>query len=130
MKRSLFPLMLLLVSLACAGCSPNHEANVRERAGQFVDRLLQEDYTACAELTDPAFIRQHGIQGAEIRYRVIGAFAKIGNITAEKVRVGTISVDTESDSATVDINLQAGDEWKPIESQRWVLVDGEWYIAL
>ena len=129
MKRSFIPLVLLLVSLACVGCSPDHETNVRERAELFADHLLQEDYTACAELADPAFIRQHGINGAELRFRIIGAFAKIGNITREKVRVDTITVNSEADTATVNINIQSGDEWKPIDSQRWVLVDGEWYIS-
>jgi hypothetical protein len=130
MKGSVFPLTMLLALLACPGCSPNHEANVRERARQFVVLLLREDYEACAELTDPAFIRQHGVQGAALRFRIIGAFAKIGEITEEKVRIDTIAVDSEANTATVNLSVQIGDEWKPVTSQRWVRVDGNWYFAL
>jgi hypothetical protein len=129
MKHSLLMLLLLPALLALVGCGPNHEANVRERAQQFVVLLLQEDYEACAEMTDPAFIRQHGINGAKLRFMIIGAFTKVGNITEEKVSFGEITVDSETNSATVNVSIQAGDEWKPIQPLRWVLVEGEWYFA-
>ena len=129
MKHSLLALILLPALVACVGCSPNHEANVRERARQLIALLLQENYEACAELTDPAFIRQHGINGAKLRFGIIGAFAKLGNITEEKVRIDTIAVGSEADTATVNLSLQNGDEWKPIDPQRWVRVEGEWYIT-
>jgi hypothetical protein len=91
--------------------------------------LLQDDYAACAELTDPAFIQQYGLKGAEIHFRVIGAVVKIGNITQDKVRIDTVTIDSEAKSATVNISIQTGDEWKPINSQRWVRVEDQWYIA-
>jgi hypothetical protein len=129
MKNSFLPLTLLFVLLAGAGCSPNHEANVRTRAQQLIVRLLQDDYAACAELTDPAFIQQYGLKGAEVHFRVIGAVVKIGNITQDKVRIDTVTIDSEAKSATVNISIQTGDEWKPINSQRWVHVEDQWYIA-
>jgi hypothetical protein len=123
-------LTLLLLSLACAACSPNHEANVRERARQLIVHLLQEDYAACAELADPDFVRQYGLKGAEIRFRILGAFAKLGNVTEDRVKIDTITVDSEANTATVNIQVQFGEEWKPIDSQRWVRKDNEWYLAL
>jgi hypothetical protein len=129
MKKSFLPLTLLLVLLAGAGCSPNHEANVRTRAQQLIVRLLQDDYAACAELTDPAFIQQYGLKGAEFRFFAMGAVVRIGNITQDKVRIDTVTIDSEANSATVNISIQTGDEWKPINSQRWVHVEDQWYIA-
>jgi hypothetical protein len=116
MKNSFLPLTLLFVLLAGAGCSPNHEANVRTRAQQLIVHLFQEDYAACAELTDPAFIRQHGLKGAEFRFFAMGAVVRIGDITQDKVRIDTVTIDSEANSATVNISIQTGDEWKPINS--------------
>jgi hypothetical protein len=118
-----------LALLIIAGCGPRHEDVVRGRARELITLLLQENYGSCAELTDPGFIRQHGTEGAKLRFRIMGAFAKIGNITEEKVRIDAVTVDSDSKTATVGISILTGEEWKPLDPQRWVRVDGNWYVT-
>lgn len=123
----------LLVSLsivAVIGCSPNHEENIRIRAQQFAKSLVEEDYEGCVTLTDPRFLERFGAEGAKLRFRIMGAFVKLGKITADRVQVGEINVAEDAKTATVVLSIKSGEEWKPLPPQNWVFADSQWYVKL
>jgi len=55
---SFLPLIVLLLA---TGCGPPHEETIRQRAELLIGHLVDENYEACVELTDPEFVRQKGI---------------------------------------------------------------------
>ena len=57
MKRGRFLLPLLSLRLLIVGCGPPHEETIRQRAELLVGHLVDENYEACVELTDPDFVR-------------------------------------------------------------------------
>ena len=50
-----------VTAMLLSGCGPSHEEVLRERARQFAVGLVQENYEACIQLTDPRFVQQKGI---------------------------------------------------------------------
>ncbi|MDY0165727.1 MAG: hypothetical protein RBS80_04240 [Thermoguttaceae bacterium] len=126
MKPSSFaPLIVLLFA---AGCGPPHEETIRQRAELLIGHLIDENYEACVELTDPEFVRQKGTDGTQMAYRMLGAFVKLGSITRDRVRIEQITVADDAATATVGLSLRAGDTWKSIQPLKWRRVDGQWYM--
>ena len=117
-----------IVPLLVAGCGPPHEETIRQRAELLIGHLVDENYEACVELTDPDFVRQRGTDGTTMAYRLLGGFVKLGNITRDRVRIEQITVAEDAATATAELSLRAGDTWKPLKLLKWRRVDGQWYV--
>ncbi len=128
MNRCCLLLLPLGVSLLAAGCGPAHEETIRRRAELLVGHLVDENYDACVELTDPEFVRRKGIDGTKTAYRILGAFAKLGNLTRDRVKIERVSVAEDGTRATVDLSLLSGDTWRPVQPLKWRRVEGQWYV--
>jgi len=94
----------------------------------LIGHLVDENYEACVELTDPEFVRQKGIDGTKMAYRILGAFVKLGNITRDRVRIDQITVAEDAATATAELSLRIGDTRKPLKPLKWRRVDGQWYV--
>ncbi len=122
--------VLFILSLVVAGCGPPHEETIRQRAELLIGYLVEEDYEACVELTDPEFVRQRGTDGTKMAYRILGGFVKLGSITRDRVRIERITITEDAATATTDLSLRMGDTWKPLQPLKWRRVDGQWYVEL
>jgi hypothetical protein len=128
MKRGRLLLILFLLLLT-TGCGPSHEEMIRQRAELLIAHLVDEDYEACIELTDPEFVQRKGTDGTKVAYQVLGVFVKLGNITRDSVRIDQITIAEDATTATADLSLQIGDTWRPLQQPlKWQRVEGQWYM--
>ena len=127
--RHCLPLLFIL-PLLVAGCGPPHEETIHQRAELLIGHLVDEDYEACVELTDPDFVRQRGTDGTKMAYRLLGGFVKLGSITRDRVRIDQITVAEDAATATAGLSLRVGDTWKSLKPLKWRRVEGQWYVEL
>ncbi len=109
---------------------PSHEERIRPRAELLIGYLVDENYEACVEMTDPAIVRQRGVAGTKIAYQLMGAFVKLGSITRDRVRIDAITVADDAATATAGLSLRTGDIWKPLQPLKWRRVQEQWYLEL
>ncbi len=121
-------LLVAVLSLPAIGCGPSHEETILERSELLIGHLVDQNYAACVELTDPDFVRQKGTDGTQMAFRLMGVFVKLGNITHDRVRIERVTVAKDANTATADVSVLAGDTWRPLQPLKWRRVAGEWYV--
>ena len=132
MNRAITTVSLLLGITLSTGCSgPNHEAAIRQRFQQAAGHLCRKEVEACVPLVDPLFVRGQGSDAVKFRLGIIAALFNIGGLTESDVRIDKVHVAEDKKSATVDFSLRdkQTDVWKSQQSTKWVLSDGQWYLA-
>ncbi len=121
-------LSAVVLSLVAAGCGPSHEETIRQRSELLIGYLVDQDYAACVELTDPDFVRQKGTDGTQMAFRVMGVFVQLGNITHDRVRIERITVAEDATRGSAEIRVLTGSTWRALQPLKWRRVEGQWYI--
>ena len=106
-----------------------HKAAVRQRATEMVGYLTENNLDGCVALTDPAFVRQHGVNGVKIRFGLLHLAAKAGKLDAAAVQLGEVRLTPDNQRAEIDMSLRMQGEWKAQNPGRWVRVDDRWYYC-
>ncbi len=122
--------LLLLIALLLPGCGgPNHEPVVRSRFQEFARSVCQDDVESCVKLADPVYMRAQGADKVKLQLKLLTGLFKLGKVTEADVRIDQIVIAQDQKSAEVQFSLQSKGQWKAQKPSRWVLSDGQWYLA-
>jgi|GEM_PF-1728798 len=130
----IWPVILMaLLALSLTGCEKfkksKYENEIRQRFAKLSQALVDGNYDACVQFTDPAFVRAKGTEGTKILYKVIGGVVQLANLKTNDIRVDSISFSDDLQSAQVQTSHLVKGEWKPQKPYKWVHVQGQWYIS-
>lgn len=106
-----------------------HKKAVRGRAAELVGYLYENELDKCVELTDPAFVRQHGVTNVKLRFGVVYLLAKAGKYTMDDVQLGEVRLSPDNQRAEIDMQLRINGEWQYQKPGKWVRVDDQWYCS-
>jgi hypothetical protein len=109
--------------------SSYHKKAITERVTTLVDHLRNNNMQGCIDLTDPAFLRQHGDGGATVHFEILSGLIWLGKLKQEDIRVDEVTLGSDSRSAQVKVSVRTAGQWKVQTPYRWVRVDGKWYIT-
>lgn len=105
----------------------HHQKVIKERAQELIDHLAKDETAGALEMTDPGFVRQQGENLVKLRLKVLGALVRLAG--KDRLRVDQVILGPGGKTATIQLSMQQGNQWKPIDPSRWVRVDGKWYIT-
>lgn len=106
-----------------------HKETVRLRATELIGHLSQNQLDPCVAMTDPAFVRQHGVNAVKLRFGLLHILSKAGKLTPDDVQLGEIRLSPDNQRAEIEMQLRVGGQWKPQKPGRWVRVDDAWYFS-
>ncbi len=95
----------------------------------MVGYLCQDDVDSCVTLADPLYVRAQGMDKVKFQLKILAGLIKLGKLTEADVRIDEVVVANDRKSAEVRFSLRSKGEWKSQKPSRWVLSDGQWYLA-
>jgi len=128
MKKAAYAAIGLCLLVFFSGCA-NHEADIRQRAQQLIDCLCADDMDGCVSLTDPLYVRGQGSDKVKIRFKIMFALTRLGQLNTEDIRVDQVVVSEDKKTAEVSLSARKGEEWNSLPPSNWVRVDNQWYIS-
>lgn len=91
--------------------------------------VCQDDAESCLKFADPVYVRAQGAEKVKFQLKLLTGLFKLGKVTEADVRIDQIVVAENQQSAEIQFSLQSKGEWKSQKPSRWVLSDGQWYLA-
>lgn len=119
---------MLLLAASITGCGPSAEMVLRQRYDQFARHLLRGESEACVQFINPAKVRSAGTEGTKLMLGILHNMVKVTKIKEEDIRCDRVEVAADGNSALVYSSFRINGEWKPQQSGKWILVDGQWYV--
>lgn len=112
---------------ACAGLGVQKtpEEQVTSRAQARLDALLESDFKKAYKYTSPAYRESYGINNYTRRYAGASSWnkAEVSNVTCEEYRCDvSLRVSYQT--------FKAGFENTRSMQERWIKVDGDWFLYL
>ena len=107
------------------------EFYIRARFEKFCDTLLDQDWDKATAFADPVFIKRRGVDGVIMRLRLLFPFLQaIARLPQVKIKGGDVKFDPSGKAAMLTPKIWQNNQWRELPSQRWVEVDGDWYIEI
>jgi hypothetical protein len=91
--------------------------------------VCQDDVESCVKLADPVYVRAQGADKVKFQLKLLAGLFKLGKLTEADVRIDQVVIAQDKKSAEVQFSLQSKGAWKSQKPTKWVLSDGQWYLA-
>ncbi len=111
------------------------EARVKVRCSAFFDAVQKEDWVGAAAFVAPTQVMELGRKNVELRLQVVGGLiVKLGKVTRENLKIGSVEIADRGKSAYVNVEVFAREpgnsegKWHQGKPSHWILADGEWYL--
>src|SRR5690554_7236845 len=125
-KTFIASVLLMLIAGGCASVpSKNPEEQVAERAQARIDALMAGDYKKAYSFTSPGYRSAYPLVRYKARYLGAGnwTYAKAGKASCEDA-LCKVAIDIKYKS------IHAKHELPSLLNEKWILVDGVWYLYL
>lgn len=107
------------------------EYYIRARFEKLCDAILDQDWEKASAYADPVFIKRRGADGVVARMRIIFPFLQgLANLPQGKIKGGDVKIDQAGTGAILTPKAWVHDRWNELPNQRWVEVDGDWYLEI
>ncbi|MDD4872971.1 MAG: hypothetical protein PHR77_20650, partial [Kiritimatiellae bacterium] len=108
----------------------NVEKRIRKRFDELCKCIIKQDFAKASDYVNPKIVKESGAPTVKAGLMTVFSFVFIGATTDPHVKLGVDSVKLEEDglSAILVPRLWVINQWRDLEANKWVAVDGDWYI--
>jgi len=103
---------------------------ISERYIAFTEKVLAEDWDGCLGFVDTESQKRHGQGGIQTRLKIIAFVAKLGKVTREDIRVRTITLARDRQSATLVGELRSKGQWKDLSPSKMIREKDDWFMVV
>lgn len=138
MSKLVRPVALPVVLALLAGCARNPEPVVRQRAQDYTQLLLDDNFAEAVNYYDPDIVAREGRTAVTDKIKAVVGFIKgliaLGGRKPAGFEVRKVDLDSTCKQATVQVvfyttDAQGGDRREHPTDYKWVFKKNAWYTS-
>jgi hypothetical protein len=104
------------------------EKRIRQRFDELCKCVLKQDFAKATDLVNPKIVKEAGAQRVRGGLMQLFPFIQATTDPHLKLSVDSVKLEEDSVSATLVPRLWIINQWRELQANKWIEVDGDWYI--